>query len=378
MKNHFDKIIFSPNDIDVNYSPLRKTITEETFILGVFNPGLTRLNNGNLLMIVRVAEALKNPSQNGFLNIITWTENSGYQLVKFIDDSIDRSDPRKYIIKQNTSNIIYALTSFSWLLPVELDAEGRQIVKVHYDKIIEPEKSYQEFGIEDPRITKIGGTYYMTTCSVSSERHSTTLYSSSDGLNYTLLGIIMDHQNKDMVLFPEKIKGKYYALTRPLGEHYFTTIPGSIYVSGPSMNIAESPDLLHWKPCDTPFIRMIKNSKTSMKIGGGAPPILLNNKWLILFHAVEDNQNVGIYRTFFALLNREKPYQIEHIDFESAVLEAEPDISHKLCESKYLDDIVFTTGIVEQKDFFIVVSGELDLCCRITHIPKSKFVSKSP
>ena len=37
----------------------------------------------------------------------------------------------------------------------------------------------------------------------------------------------------------------------------------------------------------------------------------------------------------------------------------------------YLKDVVFTTGIVEMDSHYIVASGELDLCCRITHIPKS-------
>jgi len=40
----------------------------------------------------------------------------------------------------------------------------------------------------------------------------------------------------------------------------------------------------------------------------------------------------------------------------------------------YLRDVVFTTGIVEEEDHFIVASGEADLACRITHIPKETFV----
>jgi predicted GH43/DUF377 family glycosyl hydrolase len=39
----------------------------------------------------------------------------------------------------------------------------------------------------------------------------------------------------------------------------------------------------------------------------------------------------------------------------------------------YLDDVVFSTGIVEAEDHFIVASGEADLACRVTHVPKSAF-----
>jgi beta-1,2-mannobiose phosphorylase / 1,2-beta-oligomannan phosphorylase len=35
--------------------------------------------------------------------------------------------------------------------------------------------------------------------------------------------------------------------------------------------------------------------------------------------------------------------------------------------------VVFTTGIVEAGDAYIVASGEADLACRITHIAKSRF-----
>ena len=50
------------------------------------------------------------------------------------------------------------------------------------------------------------------------------LYNSDDGLNYECKGIILDHQNKDMLLFEGKIDEQYYALTRPLGECYFAVL----------------------------------------------------------------------------------------------------------------------------------------------------------
>ena len=59
MKFDIDKIVFRPGDVDLLFSPLRKDINVETYVLGAFNPGMTRLPNGNLLIMVRVAEALK-------------------------------------------------------------------------------------------------------------------------------------------------------------------------------------------------------------------------------------------------------------------------------------------------------------------------------
>jgi len=171
------------------------------------------------------------------------------------------------------------------LLPVELTPDGRQLVAVHYDRAIEPAASYQEYGVEDARISKVDELWYMTTCSVSAERHCTTLDISDDGLNYALKGIVLDHQNKDMILFEGKVADKFVALTRPLGEVYFVYPEASPYAGGPSINLAASPDALHWKPVDRPGIRARKRSTSSMKVGGGSQPIRTERGWFVIYFA---------------------------------------------------------------------------------------------
>jgi hypothetical protein len=59
---------------------------------------------------------------------------------------------------------------------------------------------------------------------------------------------------------------------------------------------------------------------------------------------------------------------------DAPLLEANPTLTAPLEELMYLRDVVFTTGIVDAGDHFIVASGEADLACRITHIPKDAFV----
>src|SRR5947209_6201024 len=204
-----DSIIFSPEDVDLSFSPLRKGLKAGTYVLGAFNPGLCRLPNGNLLLMVRVAEALSDPVKDNKANCIRWDKDKGYVIDSWHLSDVVMDDPRKFRIKQYNFPV-YALTSLSWLLPVELNMDGSSIIKVHYDKIISPKYTSQEYGIEDPRVSLISGRYYMTTCCVSSERHSTMLYASSDGLNYSSLGIVLDHQNKDMLLFVGKIIGLSY------------------------------------------------------------------------------------------------------------------------------------------------------------------------
>ena len=123
------------------------------------------------------------------------------------------------------------------------------MVAIHYDKAIAPAGTWQCYGIEDARISRVGDKYLMTTCSVSPERHSTTLYSSDNALDWKFEGIVLDHQNKDMLIFEGLIGGEYWAQTRPLGALFFAYPPGSPWHAGPSINHATSRDARSCSSC---------------------------------------------------------------------------------------------------------------------------------
>jgi len=367
-----DRVVFSPADVDLTRSPLRQSLWAETYVLGAFNPGFTRLPNGNLLMMVRIAEALREPVRENHIHAIRWDVRGEYRMDGYPVSNVDVTDPRKFHLLGYHSKVM-ALTSLSWLLPVELNADGSKVVEIHYQRAIAPTRSYQEYGVEDARISRVGDGYFMTTCSVGAERHSTTLYTSSNGLDWELRGIVLDHQNKDMLFFEGKPRGMFYALTRPLGSLYFAYPPDSQYVAGPSINLASSPDGLHWKPVDTPLIRARKGSTSSMRIGGGTPPIRTPEGWLMLYHGVEPLSVVGVYRTFWALLDGDDPAKVLRIEDEKAVLEPNADLTEPYRDLMYISGVVFSTGIVEDGDHYLVASGEADLVCRLTRIPKRAF-----
>ncbi len=384
-----DRLVLVPDDIDLSRSPLAGQLDVETYVLGAFNPGLTRLPNGNLLMMVRVAEALRHPIHNGEVRAIRWvaTEGEGdadpsdagrFVLDAWPLDLADTADPRKFLLRSGGWRIM-ALTSLSWLLPVELSPDGLDVEAIHYDRAIAPRGSYQCYGVEDARISRVEDRWLMTTCSVSPERHSTTLYSSRNGLDWTFEDIILDHQNKDMLIFEGRIDGQYWAQTRPLGDLYFAYPPGSEWRAGPSINLATSPDALHWKPHREPGIRPHANTVATARIGGGAPPILTGEGWLSLWHGVEPKEIVGIYRTYFSILDARNPARVVRLE-HAPVLEANPELTRPIEHQMYVRDVVFTTGLADGDDaggsapgHYIVASGEADLACRITHIPKQLF-----
>lgn len=385
-----DRLIFAPDDIDLSRSPLAGHFDAETYVLGAFNPGLTRLPNGNLLMMVRVAEALRHPIRAGHVHAIRWecdqptapgavlARGSGrYVLDAWQLDLADTADPRKFMLHGGGWKVM-ALTSLSWLLPVETTPDGLSVVEVHYDRAIAPCASFQCYGVEDARISRVGDEWLMTTCSVSPERHSTTLYRSTNGLDWTFADIVLDHQNKDMLIFEGLIDGRYWAQTRPLGDLYFAYPPGSEWRAGPSINLATSPDGLHWKPHRAPGIRPHAATVATARMGGGAPPILSDRGWLTLWHGVEPKEIVGIYRTYWSLLDKDDPARVI-ASGQRPLLEANPALTQPIDDKMYIRDVVFTTGIADGDDgasapgHYIVASGEADLACRVTHVPKSIF-----
>ena len=367
-----DALVFGPDDVDLARSPLAGHIDAETYVLGAFNPGLTRLPNGNLLMMVRIAEALRTPIAGQEIRAIRW-DAGRYVLDGWPLSLVDTSDPRKFMMRGGGWKVM-ALTSLSWLLPVELNAGGTAVEAVHYDRAIAPRADYQMYGVEDARISRVDGRFLMTTCSVSAERHSTTLYTSDDAFDWQLEGIVLDHQNKDMLIFEGKVDDRYFAQTRPLGDLYFAYPPDSEWRAGPSINLATSPDALHWKPHDRPGIRPHAKTMATARMGGGAPPVLAEvdgrRGWLSLWHGVEPSGVVGIYRTYWSLLDPADPSKVLATS-DAPLLEAAPALTEPLRDRMYLDDVVFTTGIADAGDHWIVASGEADLACRITHVAKT-------
>ena len=371
-----DRLVLTPADVDLSRSPLAGKIAAETYVLGAFNPGMARLANGNLLLMVRVAEALREPIFDGQVHAIRWDAEGSYAVDGWLLELCDTADPRKFLLRGHGWKIM-ALTSLAWLLPVELSPDGLERVAIHYDKAIAPAGTWQCYGIEDARISRVGDRYLMTTCSVSPERHSTTLYSSADALDWTFEGIVLDHQNKDMLIFEGLIAGEYWAQTRPLGDLYFAYPPGSPYHAGPSINLATSPDARHWQPNIHPGIRPHAGTASTARIGGGTPPILTEiagrRGWLTLWHGVEPHEIVGIYRTYWSLLDPDEPWKVL-LTSHPPLLEANAELTKPLEDQMYVRDVVFSTGIADAGDHFIVASGEADLACRITHVPKDAFV----
>jgi predicted GH43/DUF377 family glycosyl hydrolase len=82
---------------------------------------------------------------------------------------------------------------------------------------------------------------------------------------------------------------------------------------------------------------------------GLAPQILTDRGWLSVWHAVEAKEIVGIYRTYWSLMDRDDPSRVIATD-EAAILEPSTELTRPIEDQMYLRDVVFLTGIAEHGD----------------------------
>src|SRR3546814_13416425 len=83
--------------------------------------------------------------------------------------------------------------------------------------------------------------------------------------------------------------------------------------------------------------------------------VLTDEGWLTLWHGVEPKEIVGIYRTYWSLLDRDDPARVLHREHDP-LIEANSELTRPFEDRLYVRDIVFTTGIADGGDHFVVAS----------------------
>ena len=154
--------------------------------------------------------------------------------------------------------------------------------------VLEPANEFETKGVEDPRVTRIEDTFYMTYTAYSEHGMRVSLAASSNLIAWERLGVILpDEDNKDAALFPEKIGSRYCLLHR----------------RPPDVWIARSDDLLHWTDHQV-IIRPRPGTWEALKIGAAGPPVKTDHGWLFVYHGVGEDK---VYRLGVALLDLYNP-----------------------------------------------------------------------
>ncbi len=150
----------------------------------------------------------------------------------------------------------------------------------------------------DPRINPVGDEYYITYCVGGDFNCRIAIGKTKDFKTVEHVSFPLHIQNRNAVLFPEKINGEYWMLHRPQ----------SVKDTSGNIWITSSPDLKYWGHCK--IIAKQEQYWENSKIGPAAPPIKTSEGWLIVYHGVFPNCNGLNYGAGVMLLDLEKPWKV--------------------------------------------------------------------
>lgn len=212
------------------------------------------------------------------------------------------------------------------------------IFKARPEPFMIPEKmgvfgDYEEYGIEDPRITFIDGEYIICYSAYSKHGVRIGLAKTKDFKEVRRFSLITEADYRNCVIFPEKINGLYARLDRPHSD----ISPWAIWVS-------YSPDLRYWGDAKV-VMKPEKYHWDEMKIGPGAPPIKTDQGWLSIYHGVFETMDGSVYRLGAAVHDINDPSKILGIG-DSWILQPE-DIWEI---TGYVHNVVFTCAAVPEPD----------------------------
>ncbi|NWF91874.1 MAG: glycosidase [Syntrophaceae bacterium] len=209
-----------------------------------------------------------------------------------------------------------------------------------FDKpVFTPRGIAESKGCEDPRVVCLDDKFYMTYTAYSINGVRVSLASTRNFIQWERFGVILPGmENKDAVLFPEKIGGRYVMLHRPMDP------PRSIWV-------AYSDDLVRWndfKKVMTP----VEGRWDGVGIGSGCPPVKTEKGWLLIYHGIDEG---SVYRLGVALLDLNDPSRVigRHPD---PILQPEEDYELR----GEVREVVFGCGICEVEDKYFIYYGAAD------------------
>ncbi len=325
----FQTLLVRPRDIAPSDDSLE--------VIGAFNPAAIEHDDG-VTLLVRVAQRPRE-TRDGFTAAPRW--EAGRVVTNWIaNDEIEFLDPR--VIRQRADGLL-RLTFTSHLL-VMYSRDGRSIDRWNAASLF-PQEPWEAYGVEDPRVVRLGDRYWVTYVAVSPHGAATALASTQDFATFERHGVIFCPENKDVVLFPEQVNGSYVALHRPNTAHPFCR---------PEIWLAQSPDLLHWGAHQP--LHGGASAWESDRVGGGAPPLKTASGWLEIYHASRRAQTgVGVYAAGAMLLDLDAPGRV--IAHSRQPL-WEPEADYEL--AGFVPGVVFPTGAVARGGILQIYYGAAD------------------
>ncbi len=195
----------------------------------------------------------------------------------------------------------------------------------------------------DPRLTVMDGRCYMAFAVDTAHGIRGGIAVTDDFSRFDIISLSVP-DNRNMVLFPERIKGRYCRLERPFPRYSRGADRFDIWLSA-------SPDLKFWG--DSRLVLAVEDVPfANDKIGPAAPPVKTERGWLATFHAVDRDESRGKngweerwtkrYTAGIMLLDADEPWKIKGVSRAPLIV---PEASYET-RGGFRNNVVFPGGMI--------------------------------
>ena len=271
-------------------------------------------------------------------------QRSGIEVAGVFNPAVVKHEGRYVMLyraqdAQKTSRILRATSADG--IRFQREAEPALVPQADYER---------NGGVEDPRLVKIGDTFYLTYTAYDGKDAQLALATSTDLRSWQRRGVIMPankgrwnvHWTKSGAILDEKVNGKYWM--------YYMADPARAY---DQTGVAWSDDLLHWtEALDRPVLGRRPGRFDSRVVEPGPPPVLTPDGILLIYNGADDNL---VYRTGWALFDAKDPTRVlARSDTPIFV----PDRPWELLGQ--VPNVVFVEGLVREGDRWRFYYGAAD------------------
>ncbi len=255
-------------------------------------------------------------------------------------------------------------------LALALSTDGERIDEIRPG--ITREEPYEEWGAEDARVTWLEDErrYAITYTGYSPAGPRVCLITTDDLLSpdrYRRHGPRIKGENKNCVVFPEKIDGQYVIIHRPM--------PRMVCIRVSSL---ES----QWPETGAPLVGPRPGTWRSSRVGAGAPPIRTGIGWLLPFHGATSIEEGNVYSMGWCVLDLKKPETVLYVS-DAPALTPEAPYEIELGRIPQVDPanfktgirVVFPQGLVERGDDLLVYYGAADVSVAGARVRKRDLVA---
>jgi predicted GH43/DUF377 family glycosyl hydrolase len=232
-------------------------------------------------------------------NPIMAPKGDGFESAGVFNPAVVKKD-REYVMlyraqdKDGTSRLGYAHST-----------DGIHFVR-RSEPVLVPETDYEkDGGVEDPRIVKIGSTYFLTYTGYNKKDAQLCLATSKDLIHWERKGIIMPAYKgrwnmgwpKSGAILTQKIKGRYWM-------YFLGDSAKDVHETG----VAYSYDLFHWtEVLDQPLVRPRPGYFDAKVVEPGPPPIMTAQGILLIYNGADEK---SVFATGWVLFDKNDPTKV--------------------------------------------------------------------